>query len=405
MGTGRQGAHLIGHHREAAPLFPRPRRLDGRVEGQQVGLIRYPLDLVHQHPDALRLVGQRHRRTEGVLGLGGQLGDALLGIPQLPVGVQAVHLGLGYLAIRLLDVAGYLVGRCRHLGDGRRHLLGLDILLGDVGARLTGGRFEVHGQVLQGEGRVLHSPQHGPDPGLQQLDVEVRDGLGLIARVDEPGQAVVLAGQLAQVTGGADQLVAIEQDKPGQRQQHKQRPPDAQQTEATPQHRQQPEQGHPMAHPAAQGDTGAALPPLARLQPGVGAGGNGLELGFGAAAHRLVATDPALLEDGGDIGIHPVVTAILAAILDHAAPGLALFQLAPEIGKGRLWHVRMAHHVVMLTYHLRLAVARHPAEIFIRVGDDTPHIRGGDQLLMGGKIYFFINEMTLRLTHGTRLLC
>ncbi|MOA41886.1 hypothetical protein D3C78_1638950 [compost metagenome] len=59
----------------------------------------------------------------------------------------------------------------------------------------------------------------------------------------------------------------------------------------------------------------------------------------------------------------------------------------------------------MLTYHLRLAVARHPAEIFIRVGDDTPHIRGGDQLLMGGKIYFFINEMTLRLTHGTRLLC
>jgi hypothetical protein len=42
-------AHLVGNDGESAPLFTRPRRLDGRVEGQQIGLIG---DLANRLDDA-----------------------------------------------------------------------------------------------------------------------------------------------------------------------------------------------------------------------------------------------------------------------------------------------------------------------------------------------------------------
>lgn len=59
----------------------------------------------------------------------------------------------------------------------------------------------MHRQILQGMSGIIHPTEHGPNTGLQQLDVEVGDGAWLLARVDEPGQAVVLAGQLLQITG------------------------------------------------------------------------------------------------------------------------------------------------------------------------------------------------------------
>ena len=37
-------AHLVGHHREAAAMIARPRRLDRGIEGEQVGLVRNPAD-------------------------------------------------------------------------------------------------------------------------------------------------------------------------------------------------------------------------------------------------------------------------------------------------------------------------------------------------------------------------
>ncbi len=45
VGAGRQGSHLVGHHRKAAPLLAGPGRLDGGVERQQVGLVGDALDL------------------------------------------------------------------------------------------------------------------------------------------------------------------------------------------------------------------------------------------------------------------------------------------------------------------------------------------------------------------------
>ena len=47
-----------------------------------------------------------------------QIGDLVLGLDQLLIRVLAVSLGLGNLAVGVLNVAGDLLGRARHLGDG-----------------------------------------------------------------------------------------------------------------------------------------------------------------------------------------------------------------------------------------------------------------------------------------------
>jgi hypothetical protein len=144
---------------------------------------------------------------------------------------------------------------------------------------------------------------------------------------------------------------------------------------------------------------GLATPLFGSAQTGIGAGGKVLHLRIGAAAHRLVTIDLALLEEGGDIGIHPVVAAILAAVLHHAAPRLTLLELAPQIGKRGLGHVGVAHHIVVLAHQFGAAVAGHPAEMIVGVGDHTLQIRGGDQLCIGREIDFLINKMGLLFTH------
>jgi hypothetical protein len=53
-----QLAHLIGHHGEAAPHLAGPRRLDGRVQGQQIGLVGNILDQSGDLPDAVGALGQ-----------------------------------------------------------------------------------------------------------------------------------------------------------------------------------------------------------------------------------------------------------------------------------------------------------------------------------------------------------
>lgn len=39
-GSARQVADFVGHHRESTAMFTRPRRLDGSIQRQQVGLFR-----------------------------------------------------------------------------------------------------------------------------------------------------------------------------------------------------------------------------------------------------------------------------------------------------------------------------------------------------------------------------
>src|SRR5690606_22708549 len=58
LGALRQAAHLVGDHGEAAPLLAGPRRLDGGVERQQVGLLGHPLDHIEDLADGLAVGGR-----------------------------------------------------------------------------------------------------------------------------------------------------------------------------------------------------------------------------------------------------------------------------------------------------------------------------------------------------------
>ncbi len=61
-----QLAHLIGHHRKAASHFAGPRRLDGGIQGQQVGLVGNILDQAGDLPDAVGALRQMiDRGVEG----------------------------------------------------------------------------------------------------------------------------------------------------------------------------------------------------------------------------------------------------------------------------------------------------------------------------------------------------
>jgi hypothetical protein len=58
LGLARQRTHLVGHHGKTATALARPRRLDGRVECQQVGLLGDAMDHRQHHLDLLTLPRQ-----------------------------------------------------------------------------------------------------------------------------------------------------------------------------------------------------------------------------------------------------------------------------------------------------------------------------------------------------------
>ena len=57
-GAGRQRAHFIGHHGKTASLFACPRRFNGGVQRQQIGLLRNIVNGARQPGDLLREASQ-----------------------------------------------------------------------------------------------------------------------------------------------------------------------------------------------------------------------------------------------------------------------------------------------------------------------------------------------------------
>ncbi|MOA13650.1 hypothetical protein D3C78_1337120 [compost metagenome] len=82
--------HLVGHHRKAPSLLPRPRRLDGRVEGQQVGLIGDGADGRDDGLDMPGLLVELADEGDGLIHLGGDEGRGIdHGAQQLGPGLGA----------------------------------------------------------------------------------------------------------------------------------------------------------------------------------------------------------------------------------------------------------------------------------------------------------------------------
>ena len=87
-GALRQRAHFVGYHGEAAPLVAGPRRLDGGVEGEQVGLVGDALDHIDHTADLVAVLGQATHRGPG---LAHRLRQALDGVARLRGDVAAAR--------------------------------------------------------------------------------------------------------------------------------------------------------------------------------------------------------------------------------------------------------------------------------------------------------------------------
>ncbi len=156
LGAAGQGANLVGHHRKTTALLAGAGRLDGGVEGQQVGLLGDGVDDVDHFVDAIGIVGQPLHRTGGVADLVGQGADGGDGA-RYPRGA------VGRLFTRLAGLLQSVVGIAGNLANGGGHLLhgggqGVHVLALGAGhgfaftrmiAKLVGG----HGQRLGG---LLH---------------------------------------------------------------------------------------------------------------------------------------------------------------------------------------------------------------------------------------------------------
>ncbi|KAG0925370.1 hypothetical protein G6F31_018758 [Rhizopus arrhizus] len=114
-----------------------------------------------------------------------------------------------------------------------------------------------------------------------------------------------------------------------------------------------------------------------------------LRLGRLDANRRITDGFPAL-DDGGDIGQHPVVAAILAAVLDDARPGFAALDGAPQVLEGGFGHIRVAHDVVGGAHQFLAREAADFHERGIGVNDAATGVGAGDQVLLVVKRVFLV---------------
>ena len=99
-GTCRQAAYLIGDHGKAAPAFAGPRRLDGGIQRQQVGLLG----------NAVNDVGDAADRIDRFRQLRDRAGDVIHRFEQRLQRLLALHAGVLALFGQLVYLLGSLGG-------------------------------------------------------------------------------------------------------------------------------------------------------------------------------------------------------------------------------------------------------------------------------------------------------
>lgn len=85
-----------------------------------------------------------------------------------------------------------------------------------------------------------------------------------------------------------------------------------------------------------------------------------------------------------DVGLHPVVAAVLVAVADQARPRLAAAQGSPEVGEHAGGHLRVPHDVVRHADGLLRRQPRGPLEGRVGVGDAALRIGDGDDGRVAG---------------------
>ena len=111
-----QQANLVGDHGKATALFPGPRRFDGRIQRQQVGLLGDGADDIEHTADARAVAGQVANHLHGLV-------DGQRQPVDLRQAAMNRLLAMGYLLLRGAHFPGGLFGSLGHVLHGISHLV------------------------------------------------------------------------------------------------------------------------------------------------------------------------------------------------------------------------------------------------------------------------------------------
>ncbi len=172
LGPRCQVAHLVGDHGEAAALFTRACRLDGGIEGQQVGLLGNAADDVQHLGDVVAVHLQFVDHLTGLLDVQRQLADGGTGaIDHLGAG-RGFAIGTAGGFGGALCVAGHLLHADCHLVDRGGDLVRLDLLTGSALCAALHRAEQLLGVLAELAGRIADAPDHGAGLGFQHLHGE-----------------------------------------------------------------------------------------------------------------------------------------------------------------------------------------------------------------------------------------
>jgi hypothetical protein len=144
---------------------------------------------------------------------------------------------------------------------------------------------------------------------------------------------------------------------------------------------------------------------VALPDPAVGVFGGSRLVPGRPRAHRLIADDLAVFAHRRRVGDDPVVTAVLAAVLDQATPGATGCEVGPEVGENCFRHLGVANEVVWLSDHLFAGVAADPGESLVGFLDHPLEIGTGvDELIVGNDRFghgdgLIVSHRRLRLVY------
>ena len=93
--------------------------------------------------------------------------------------------------------------------------------------------------------------------------------------------------------------------------------------------------------------------------------------------------------------------AILAAVLDHAAPRAFLFQRIPQPLESCGRHIGMAHNIVTLANQLFARVSGDCHECVVRIGDDAFGIGFRDKDISCRERHFLLRNISILILHDS----
>ncbi len=213
LGTLGQATHLVGHYCETTPGFTGTGRLDGRIEGQQVGLLGDGLDHVQHAAD---LVALALEMTHGFGGIAHFLGQAF----DLGDGFTHHFFAFASLLVRgdrrfagLFGIARHFLHRSGHFVHGGGDLVGFHFLFVDPGAGLLGDGRELFG----GTGDLRDTVADAADQLPQAHGHALYGALQLAQFVAALGAEVVGQVTCRHAFGDLERLLQWYDDLPGDR--------------------------------------------------------------------------------------------------------------------------------------------------------------------------------------------